>query len=139
MDSDYLRQMSIKNAKDAMKQAQTMDNRNNMITIKNIKETLEGLAITNYFSIKTIAELSGNATSPKYIIVLEYRTYQFEIWVERKPNRDGLYEMYINGHVLPAGLIMSTYISKIAVRDKTTFFSAVKTLAEEYELLVMKK
>jgi len=56
MDSDYLRQMSIKNAKDAMKQAQTMHNRNNMITIKNIKETLEGLALTNYFSIKTIAE-----------------------------------------------------------------------------------
>ncbi len=137
MDSDYLRQMSIKNAKDAMKQAQTMHNRNNVITIKNIKETLEGLAITNYFSIKTIAELSGNATSPKYIIVLEYRTYQFEIWVERKPNRDGLYEMYIGDQA--AGLVMSTYISKIAVRDKTTFFSAVKTLAEEYELLVMKK
>jgi len=38
MDSDYLRQMSIKNAKDAMKQAQTMHNRNNMITIKNIRE-----------------------------------------------------------------------------------------------------
>ncbi len=137
MDSDYLRQMSIKNAKDAMKQAQTIYNRNNMITIKNIKETLEGLAITNYFSIKTIAELSGNATSPKYIIVLEYRKYQFEIWVERKPNRDGLYEMYIGDQA--AGLVMSTYISKIAVRDKTTFFSAVKTLAEEYELLVMKK
>ena len=137
MDSDYLRQMSIKNAKDAMKQAQTMHNRNNMITIKNIKETLEGLALTNYFSIKTIAELSGNATSPKYIIVLEYRTYQFEIWVERKPNRDGLYEMYIGDQA--AGLVMSTYISKIAVRDKTTFFSAVKTLAEEYELLIMKK
>ncbi len=137
MDSDYLRQMSIKNAKDAMKQAQTIYNRNNMITIKNIKETLEGLAVTNYFSIKTIAELSGNATSPKYIIVLEYRKYQFEIWVERKPNRDGLYEMYIGDQA--AGLVMSTYISKIAVRDKTTFFSAVKTLAEEYELLVMKK
>ncbi len=127
MDSDYLRQMSIKNAKDAMKQAQTMHNRNNMITIKNIKETLEGLALTNYFSIKTIAELSGNATSPKYIIILEHRKYQFEIWVERKPNRDGLYEMYIGNQ--PAGLVMSTYISKIAVRDKTTFFSAVKTLA----------
>lgn len=137
MDSDYLRQMSIKNAKDAMKQAQTIYNRNNMITIKNIRETLEGLALTNYFSIKTIAELSGNATSPKYIIVLEHRKYQFEIWVERKPNRDGLYEMYIGNQ--PAGLVMSTYISKIAVRDKTTFFSAVKTLAEEYELLVMKK
>jgi hypothetical protein len=137
MDSDYLRQMSIKNAKDAMKQAQTMHNRNNMITIKNIRETLEGLALTNYFSIKTIAELSGNATSPKYIIILEHRKYQFEIWVERKPNRDGLYEMYIGNQ--PAGLVMSTYISKIAVRDKTTFFSAVKTLAEEYELLVMKK
>ena len=137
MDSDYLRQMSIKNAKDAMKQAQTMHNRNNMITIKNIKETLEGLALTNYFSIKTIAELSGNATSPKYIIILEHRKYQFEIWVERKPNRDGLYEMYIGDQA--AGLVMSTYISKIAVRDKTTFFSAVKTLAEEYELLIMKK
>ncbi len=137
MDSDYLRQMSIKNAKDAMKQAQTMHNRNNMITIKNIRETLEGLALTNYFSIKTIAELSGNATSPKYIIILEHRKYQFEIWVERKPNRDGLYEMYIGNQ--PAGLVMSTYISKIAVRDKTTFFSAVKTLAEEYELLIMKK
>ncbi len=137
MDSDYLRQMSIKNAKDAMKQAQTMHNRNNMITIKNIKETLEGLALTNYFSIKTIAELSGNVTSPKYIIILEHRKYQFEIWVERKPNKDGLYEMYIGNQ--PAGLVMSTYISKIAVRDKTTFFSAVKTLAEEYELLVMKK
>ncbi len=137
MDSDYLRQMSIKNAKDAMKQAQTMHNRNNMITIKNIRETLEGLALTNYFSIKTIAELSGNATSPKYIIILEHRKYQFEIWVERKPNKDGLYEMYIGNQ--PAGLVMSTYISKIAVRDKTTFFSAVKTLAEEYELLVMKK
>ncbi len=137
MDSDYLRQMSIKNAKDAMKQAQTMHNRNNMITIKNIRETLEGLALTNYFSIKTIAELSGNVTSPKYIIILEHRKYQFEIWVERKPNRDGLYEMYIGDQA--AGLVMSTYISKIAVRDKTTFFSAVKTLAEEYELLVMKK
>jgi hypothetical protein len=137
MDSDYLRQMSIKNAKDAMKQAQTMHNRNNMITIKNIRETLEGLAVTNYFSIKTIAQFCGNATSPKYIIVLEYRKYQFEIWVERKPNRDGLYEMYIGDQA--AGLVMSTYISKIAVRDKTTFFSAVKTLAEEYELLVMKK
>ncbi len=137
MDSDYLRQMSIKNAKDAMKQAQTMDNRNNMITIKNIKETLEGLAVTNYFSIKTIAELSGNATSPKYIIVLEYRTYQFEIWVERKPNRDGLYEMYIGDQA--AGLVMSTYISKIGIKDKIEFFGRVKYLAEEYELLVMKK
>ncbi len=137
MDSDYLRQMSIKNAKDAMKQAQTIYNRNNMITIKNIKETLEGLAITNYFSIKTIAELSGNATSPKYIIVLEYRTYQFEIWVERKPNRDGLYEMYIGDQA--AGLVMSTYISKIGIKDKIEFFGRVKYLAEEYELLVMKK
>ncbi len=137
MDSDYLRQMSIKNAKDAMKQAQTMDKLNNVITIKNIKETLEGLAITNYFSIKTIAELSGNATSPKYIIVLEYRTYQFEIWVERKPNRDGLYEMYIGDQA--AGLVMSTYISKIGIKDKIEFFGRVKYLAEEYELLVMKK
>lgn len=137
MDSDYLRQMSIKNAKDAMKQAQTMHNRNNMITIKNIKETLEGLALTNYFSIKTIAELSGNATSPKYIIVLEYRKYQFEIWVERKPNRDGLYEMYIGDQA--AGLVMSTYISKIGIKDKIEFFGRVKYLAEEYELLVMKK
>ncbi len=137
MDSDYLRQMSIKNAKDAMKQAQTMHNRNNMITIKNIRETLEGLALTNYFSIKTIAELSGNATSPKYIIILEHRKYQFEIWVERKPNRDGLYEMYIGNQ--PAGLVMSTYISKIGIKDKIEFFGRVKYLAEEYELLVMKK
>ena len=137
MDSDYLRQMSIKNAKDAMKQAQTMHNRNNMITIKNIRETLEGLAVTNYFSIKTIAQFCGNATSPKYIIVLEYRTYQFEIWVERKPNRDGLYEMYIGNQ--PAGLVMSTYISKIGIKDKIEFFGRVKYLAEEYELLVMKK
>ncbi len=134
MDSDYLRQMSIKNAKDAMKQAQTMHNLNNMITIKNIKETLEGLAVTNYFSIKTIAELSGNATSPKYIIVLEHRTYGFEIWVERKPNRDGLYEMYIGDQA--AGLVMSTYISKTGVKDKTQFFGRVKYLAEEYELLI---
>ncbi len=137
MDSDYLRQMSIKNAKDAMKQAQTMDKLNNVITIKNIKDTLEGLAITNYFSIKTIAELSGNATSPKYIIVLEYRKYQFEIWVERKPNRDGLYEMYIGDQA--AGLVMSTYISKIGIKDKIEFFGRVKYLAEEYELLIMKK
>ena len=137
MDSDYLRQMSIKNAKDAMKQAQTMHNRNNMITIKNIRETLEGLALTNYFSIKTIAELSGNATSPKYIIILEHRKYQFEIWVERKPNRDGLYEMYIGNQ--PAGLVMSTYISKIGIKDKIEFFGRVKYLAEEYELLIMKK
>lgn len=105
-----------------------------MLRIKNIKETLEGLAVTNYFSIKTIAELSGNATSPKYIIVLEHRTYGFEIWVERKPNRDGLYEMYIGDQV--AGLVMSTYISKTGVRDKTQFFGRVKYLAEEYELLI---
>ena len=137
MDSDYLRQMSIKNAKDAMKQLQTMHNRNNMITIKNIKETLEGLALTNYFSIKTIAQFCGNATSPKYIIVLEYRKYQFEIWVERKPNRDGLYEMYIGDQA--AGMMRCTYISKTGISDKTEFFGRVKYLAEEYELLVMKK
>jgi len=108
-----------------------------MLRIKNIKETLEGLAVTNYFSIKTIAELSGNATSPKYIIVLEHRTYGFEIWVERKPNRDGLYEIYIGGDAL--GIVMTTNISKIAIKDKREFFGRVKMLAEEYELLVMKK
>jgi hypothetical protein len=105
-----------------------------MLRIENIKETLEGQIVTNYFSIKTIAELSGNATSPKYIIVLEHRTYGFEIWVERKPNRDGLYEMYIGDQT--AGLVTSTHISKIGVRDKTEFFSRVKMLAEEYELLI---
>lgn len=108
-----------------------------MLNIKNIKETLEGLAVTNYFSIKTIAELSGNATSPKYVLILEYRTYRFEIYVERKPNRDGLYELYIGGDAL--GIVMSTHISKIAIMDKKEFFGRVKMLAEEYELLVMKK
>lgn len=108
-----------------------------MLRIKNIKETLEGQIVSNYFSIKTIAELSGNATSPKYVLILEHRTDRFEIWVERKPNRDGLYEMFIGGDAL--GIVMSTYISKIAIKDKTEFFGRVKMLAEEYELLVMKK
>jgi hypothetical protein len=108
-----------------------------MLRITNIKETLEGLAVTNYFSIKTIATLEGNATSPKYVLILEHRTYRFEIWVERKPNRDGLYEIYIGGDAL--GIVMSTHISKIGVKDKNEFFNRVKTLAEEYELLVMKK
>lgn len=105
-----------------------------MLTIQNIKSELENQIVTKHFWIGLVAELSGNATSPKYVLLMKNGESEFEIHVERKRNTHGLYQLSIPKH----SNIVSTYISLIDIKDRNEFFNRIKILTQEYEMFAVK-